>query len=89
MRVTNHMPVDSECDPWIVVTELRLCNGRRRAAGEKQAGVSVTESVKTAAGNLQRIEIWNEMVPNNVLCDEDAATRIDEEKFLPGFTLTM
>jgi hypothetical protein len=85
MRVTNHMPVDSECDPRIGVTEPCLCNGRRRAAGEKQASVSVTESVKAAARNLQRIENWNEMVPNDVLCDEEAATRIDEEKFLRGF----
>jgi hypothetical protein len=85
VRVTNHMPVDSECDPRIGVTEPCLCNGKRRAAGEKQASVSVTESVKAAARNLQRIENWNEMVPNDVLCDEEAATRIDEEKFLSGF----
>ena len=66
------MPINAERDSRIGVAKLRLCNRGRRSAGKKQAGVSVAKGVKATSWNLQRVENWNQMVPNDVLSDEEA-----------------
>jgi len=64
------MTVNAECDARICVAKLRLCYGWRGPGFEKQAGVSVTEGMKAAAWNVQRIENGNKMVSHYVLSDE-------------------
>ena len=78
MLIPDDVPVNAERDPRDSVPELRLRHWWSGAGREKQAGVSVTESVEPTARNLERVEDRHECLSHDIFRDEEFPARIEK-----------
>ena len=79
MIIPDYVPVDSDGDSRVGVSQLRLRNWHRRAALEKQTGVGVAKSVEATTRDLQRVENRCESLPYHILGDEKMPAAVHEK----------